>query len=322
MAFEPEARIVREIFRLAEQRWGYIRLARWAREHAPPKHAPDGSDKPYRWGVSTIKSILTSKTLRGLVVSDDQWQRTKATRQTDFRARAPKRWNWPLQGAVRCTCGKLLSGHARANRSIGSATTSADTTTLELGATSHPSHRADQLEADFLRLLRSLRADPTLVVPPDDDESPDQWEALELDAEKRVADAEKRIQRAWKLAEDAQVDGSQLRSRLTALEAQRDNVQEALNAARAARTRDAGYQQTQCSFAELLKELPDLWTQTTIQLQQELARAFDAVLAESAQFGGLFADPLRRGKLTFPRVAKQLKADDSITKKFIQSITE
>jgi DNA invertase Pin-like site-specific DNA recombinase len=73
--FEPEARIVREIFKLAEQRWGYTRLARWAREHAPPKRAHDGSDKPYSWGVSSIKSILTSKTLRGLIVSEDQWQR-------------------------------------------------------------------------------------------------------------------------------------------------------------------------------------------------------------------------------------------------------
>ncbi len=320
--FEPEARIVRTIFTLAEQGWGYTRLARWAREHAPPKRAPDGSDKPYQWGVSTIKSILTSKTLRGLVVSEDQWQRTKAARQTDFRARSPKRWNWPLQGAVRCTCGKLLSGHCSGESKYRIRYYICRHHTLEPGATSHPSHRADQLEADFVRLLRSLRADPTLVEPPDDDEPPDQWDAIELDAEKRIADAEKRIQRAWKLAEDAHVDPSQLRARLTELEAQRHNAQEALNAARAARTRDARYQQTQCSFAELLEELPDLWAQTTVQLQQELARAFDAVLAESAQFGGLFADPGCRGKLTFPRVAKQLKADDSITKKFIQSITE
>jgi hypothetical protein len=47
-------------------------------------------------GVSSIKSILKSKTLRALVVSEDQWQRTKAARETDFRSRAPKRWDWPL----------------------------------------------------------------------------------------------------------------------------------------------------------------------------------------------------------------------------------
>jgi DNA invertase Pin-like site-specific DNA recombinase len=95
--FEPEAQIVRQIFTLAEQRWGYTRLARWARANAPPKRTLDGSDKPCRWSVSMIKSILASKTLRNLVVSEDQWQRTKAARQSDFRARAPKRWDWPLQ---------------------------------------------------------------------------------------------------------------------------------------------------------------------------------------------------------------------------------
>ena len=106
--YKPEAQIVRQIFTLAEQRWGYTRLARWARENAPPKRTNDGADKTYSWNASTIKSILVSKTLRNLVVSEDQWQRTKAARQSDFRARAPKRWDWPLQGAVRCTCGITL----------------------------------------------------------------------------------------------------------------------------------------------------------------------------------------------------------------------
>jgi hypothetical protein len=65
-----------------------------------------------------------------------------------------------------------------------------------------------------------------------------------------------------------------------------------------------------------------LWPQTTVKLQQELARAFDAVLAEAKAFGGLFADPSCRGSLSFRHVAKIRKADDSITKKFIQTITE
>lgn len=320
--FEPEARIVRELFRRAEQGWGYTRLARWAREHAPPKRAPDGTDKPYRWGVSSIKSILISKTLRGLVVSEEQWQRTRAARQADFRARAPKRWDWPLQGAVRCTCGKLLSGHCSGASKWRIRYYICRSHTLEPGETSHPSHRADELETQFLQLLQSLRADPTLIEPPPDDQPADQWEAIELDAEQRIAEADKRIQRAWKLAEDAHVDPSQLRARLTELEAQRQSAEQARNAAQAARLRDVKYQQLACSFAKLLEELPDLWTQATVDLQQELARAFDAVLAENPEFGGLFADPSCRGKLTFRPVAKQLKADDSITKKFIQSITE
>jgi DNA invertase Pin-like site-specific DNA recombinase len=320
--FEPEARIVRQIFTLAEQRWGYIRLARWAQENAPPKRTHDGADKPYRWSVSTIKSILVSKTLRNRVVSEDQWQRTKAARQSDFRARAPKRWDWPLQGAVRCTCGKLLSGHCSGESKYRTRYYVCRHHTLKLGAKSHPGHRADELEAEFVQVLRSLRADPTLVDPFVDDEPTDQWDTVERDALRRIADVEKRTQRAWKVAEEAQIDPSQLRSRLAELDAQRRSAQAELSLARTARVRDAEYKQTSCSFAQLLEELPDLWAQTSVELQQELARTFGAVLAESPAFGGLFADPSCRGKLTFRPVAKMRKADDSITKKFIQSITE
>jgi hypothetical protein len=83
---------------------------------------------------------------------------------------------------------------------------------------------------------------------------------------------------------------------------------------------DAEHKQTSCSFAELIEEIPDLWAQTTVELQQELARAFDAVLPESPAFGGLFADPSSRGKLIFRPVAKMRKAEDEITKKWISLI--
>lgn len=319
--FEPEARIVREIFRLAEQRWGYTRLARWARENAPPKRAYDGSDKPYRWRASSIKSLLVSKTLRGLIVSEDQWQRTAAARQSDFRGRAPRRWNWPLQGAVRCTCGKLLTGHCSGVRPYRIRYYVCRHHTLELGQKSHPSHRADNLEAEFVRILRSVRADPTLVVPAEDDRSTD-WESVERDALRRIADTDKRTQRAWKLAEEAQIDASQLRGRLAELDAQRRSAKAALNSARAAREQNAEAVRANDSLAELLESLPDLWPRANVQLQQELAQAFGAVLAESPGLGGLFADPASRGRLSFAPVAKRRKTDDSITKKFIQSITE
>lgn len=320
--FEPEAQIVREIFRLAEQRWGYTRLARWARTHAPPKRTTDGSDKPYSWGVSSIKSILKSKTIRTIVVSEDQWQRTKAARQSGFRTRARVRWNWPLQGAVRCTCGRRLAGHCGGSDPYRTRYYTCLQHTLEPGMRAHPGHRADMLEADFVRLLRSLQADPALVDPPQAEELASNWDAIERDSQRRIADAEKRIQRAWKLAEEAQLDATQLRARLSELDAQRRSAEDAGNAARVARAQRAENAQSACSFAELIKQLPDLWLATTVELQQELARAFDAVLAERPQFGGLYADPATRGKLVFKSGAKQRKADDSITKKFIQSITE
>jgi DNA invertase Pin-like site-specific DNA recombinase len=319
VVFEPEARVVREIFRLAEQRWGYTRLARWARENAPPKRTHDRSDKPCAWTASTMRSILISKTIRRLVVSEEQWLRTQAARQSDFRVRAPQRWNWPLQGAVRCTCGKLLSGHCSGAEPYRTRYYVCRHHTLAPGQKAHPAHRADSLEDEFVRLLGSLRADPTLVVPCEN-EQPADWETIEREALQRIADAEKRTQRAWKLAEEAQIDPSQLRGRLAELDAQRQSAEAALTSARAARAQNASAKQDRCSFAELVEELPELWAQASVERQQELAVALGAVVAESPEFGGLYADPSCRGKLAFRPVANVRKAEDEITKKWIALI--
>ena len=318
--FEPEAQIVRQIFTLAEQRWGYTRLARWARANAPPKRTNDGTDKPYRWGVSSIKSLLISKTIRSVVVSEDQWQRTSAARESDFRAWAPKRWDWPLQGAVRCTCGKMLSGHCGGGPKYPTRYYLCRHHTLEPGVTSHPAHRADNLEAEFLQLLQSLRADPALVDPVQDDVPAEQLEGVERDARRRLSDIDKRTQQAWKVAEEAQIDPGHLRSRLDDLDAQRRSAEATLSSAQTARAMAAEQKQTSCSFAQLIDELPELWSHTTVELQQELARACNAMLVESPAFGGLFADPSCRGKLTFRPVAKIRKTEDDITKKWIALI--
>jgi hypothetical protein len=142
-------------------------------------------------------------------------------RQSDFRSRAPKRSDWPLQGAVRCTCGKLLTGHCSGGEKYRTRYYIWRHHTLEPGAKSHPSHRADKLAAEFAKLLRLLRADPTLADPFENDEPTEQWETIERDALRRIADAEKRTQRAWKLAEEAQIDARQLRGRLAELDVQR-----------------------------------------------------------------------------------------------------
>jgi hypothetical protein len=70
------------------------------------------------------------------------------------------------------------------------------------------------------KVLRLVRAEPTLI-DPSQDEEPVDFETIERDAQRRIADAERRTQRAWKLAEEAQIDGGQLRGRLDELDAQR-----------------------------------------------------------------------------------------------------
>jgi DNA invertase Pin-like site-specific DNA recombinase len=315
--FEPEASIIRQIFAHAEQRWGYTRLARWARQNAPAKRMNDGTDKPYRWNPSTVRSLLESKTLRGLVVTEEQWQATKAARRSDFRARAPRRWKWPLQGAVHCVCGKLLSGHASGDGKYRTRYYICRHHTLEPGQKSHPSHRADKMEAAFVEIVRRISVDDDLFVPAYEPTTVEQWRTQERDARRRIADLDRRIQKAWSLAEEGQIQAGDLSMRLAELNDERSKAESALSAASAEAGHASSAKKTMESVAEIFDGIADLWVEASVEFQQEFAQA----LASLPEIGGLQADPAHRGEL-FAEVTSCDEADDSITKKFIQSITE
>ncbi|HEY6325776.1 MAG TPA: recombinase family protein [Candidatus Cybelea sp.] len=315
--YEPEAAIVREIFARAEQRWGYTRLARWARQNAPPKLTPNGGERPFSWTPSTIKSLLNSKTIRGLIVNEEQWQATKAARQSDFRARAPMRWDWPLQGAVRCTCGKLLVGHCSGDGKYRTRYYVCRHHSLEPGRKSHPSHRADKLEAAFAEVLRSIKVNPELVLPPDEHKPHDSWGAKQRIARRRLEEIERRRQRAWALAEEGAINANQLRLRLAELDEQQRRNATILSAATEALSRTAEHRDTRESLEAVFEGLADLWLEARVELQQELAQALSALPEIVLQ-----ADPDLRNRLSVAPGAMRSEADDSITKKFIQSITE
>ena len=79
---------MRELFARAADGWGYARLARWAKARAPTKRQGDGSDRPFRWAPSSVKSLLWGKTVQALLVDEATIRRMAAARAIDFpRAR-------------------------------------------------------------------------------------------------------------------------------------------------------------------------------------------------------------------------------------------
>ena len=322
--FEPEARIVREIFEKAAQGWGYTRLAAYAREHAPSKRQPDGSDKPYRWASSTIRTLMDSSTLRGLVIDEDLWERARALRRADFKTRSPKRWPWPLVGAVRCECGRMLRGHA-------SGVKTCRIRYLICFDVSHgkpyPSHRADALEAQFLELLGRLGADPKIMLKSRSlrDETVRRAQELNREGRKALDAIEGRRKKAWLLSESDALTPAQLRERLDELDASRIRAQGDVDAA-AGVLSDARTVERSCvALNDVLADIPALWPQLDTEAQTIIARA----VTDLPEIGGLYASPSNRNQLLLgselPKnysVANKGKADDSITKKFIQSITE
>ena len=320
--FEPEAAIVRDLFEFAASGWGFTRLAKWARERLCTKRMPDGTDRPYRWAPSSVRSLLRSPTIRGLVVDEELFQRASAARAADFRARAPKRWPWPLAGSVRCVCGRLLRGHTAGAQ--GWESRYYICFDLDHGRP-YPAHRADRLEDGFIEIAGRLAAQSSLYLEADFGKA--RLESLreaEREGRRDLERSEARRRQAWALAEEGALSAVQLKERLDEVDDARRRANMQIDRAQADIGRFVQTDRTLKSVADVLGDLPQLWSAASIEQKQELARAVAAL----PEVDGLWADPIQRHVLlagcdlekSFG--AKGALTDDAITKKFIQSITE
>lgn len=286
--YEPEATVVRQIFEHAAMGWGYTRLARWAQSVAPSKRLHDGTDRPLHWAASSIKSILDSKTLRGLVVDEERWQAARAQRAMDFKARSSKRWPWPLLGAVRCACGKMLTGHCAGSEPYRIRYYICRRHGLEPGQ-KIPSHRADKLEAAFVALLHRLTADDSFIIAPQKTDA--DLKARERDVRSRLTSLDLRRSKVWALLENDTLTGPQVRERLDEIDADRTAAQKELERLRMVIAEAERAHEAIASMKDVLATLSELWPQGTVEHQQEVAKAVAACVA------GLWTVPGQRAVL-------------------------
>src|SRR5579862_518617 len=345
-AYEPEAVLVREIFALRAQGWGYDRLARYAGERALPKLLADGKTRRLRWGRSTLQRLLWCATLRGVVVDEDLFDRVQAMKNPDFKSLRQQSWPFPLAHAVRCTCGTLLSGQCSGRagyrvryyvcRSIA-----------RHGY--YPHHNAETLEAQFERQLQRLHGRSGLAFSPRIRSTLGALRERETRTKTEIAELDRRRQRVWEIAEAGSVPAAEVRPRLEQIAADRERFEVELE-----RLKDEIRQASSAAVQEravegILRDLERSWASAPLDCQQEAALALAAIT------GGFWLPPGRRGRgrrriestlatgLDSPKVdaaarhllenmrevdtlrnvdMAQRKMDDSITKKFIQSITE
>lgn len=162
VAYEPEAALAREIFELRAGGWGYDRLARHAAAHAIPKLLRNGQTRQLSWGRSTVQRLLWCRTLRGTAVPDDLWDAANAVANPDFKTRRQTSWPYPLAGALRCTCGMMLSGQCSGRERFRERYYVCRRIALH---GYYPHWRATSAEAAFEVVLGRLIADPTLLDP-------------------------------------------------------------------------------------------------------------------------------------------------------------
>jgi DNA invertase Pin-like site-specific DNA recombinase len=289
-AYEPEAQLVRTLFRLRVDRaWGYDRLARFAAEHAPPKRLLDGREKPLRWGRGTIQRMLQCETLRGVVVDAQLYDEAQATRNPDFKTARVTSWPWPLAGAVRCVCGGILSGqcsgprHARTRYYV--------CRHIERHGR-YPYHRADRVEAQFVELLGRLSADPNALVRRSS-------EAIDVGAlhdrerqlRAQLAQLDARRRHAWELAHNETLTGEQLREQLDEIDAERKTKGGELESIARAIVDAGAASRAAEGLRDVLVELSEVWETSDVVDRQESARAVAACV------GGIWLHPDHPGTL-------------------------
>ncbi len=118
-----------------------------------------------------------------------------------------------------------------------------------------------------MELLRNPTAEPGVVVKFDAEQTIEQARAQEREARGRIADADRRIQRAWGLAEEGAMEAAQLQMRVQ-LEDRRRRAEAPLAEASAFVTRAATESRSSETIAELLENLPILWLHVSAQNQK------------------------------------------------------
>ena len=325
--YEPEATVIRALFEKRLAGWGYQRLGVWAHANAPAKLRPDGSSKSFGWSTSTITSILRNPRYRGAIVSESAWDAVAQLRGRMIDRPTP-RWKWPLRGALRCKCGALLLGEASGhNPPHGRRTRYYVCRRITQHGGRYPHHNAAKLEATFVGILERLKAGKGLSVKRKDPESVADLRAKYGSLAAQRDELERRRTAVWTLAEDEAIPRADVARRLEQLTAESETLQGALNEAARALAQAERREGDRRTVEQLFRDAAAIWGLSDTPTQRTIA------MAVAEYYGGFWCDPNEPGKLKVGGSAKkvdtlrnvdmaQRKADDAITKKFIQSITE
>lgn len=279
---DPEADAVRLAYELAANGFGYAAIGTRLRAVAPPKRYASGRTHETEWTNCRVRKMLRQRAYRGVVVDEQQWDRV--ARLLDHAPDVRTRINdWPLSGALDCTCGRKL---------IGSVTGSAGRRVYRCPAVKqhegrHRTHPALAIETQFRELLTSLAISPKSVNAFASRSS----KHLEFDRaalqERRAAAtegnkaAELERQRIWKLNADGILPDVHLARRLTEID---DKVVafDKLIAQIDAETQGFLVDRVEADQARsLVREAATLWdtaeTQEKAAVARALARALDGL---------------------------------------------
>lgn len=313
--YDPEAAFVRDLFERRARGWSYSKLSAHARELAPAKRRNDGALQPLRWSTTTLTRMLANPAYRGSIVDADLWDEVFRMRLGTPIAHRPAKYPWPLRGAVRCVCGLKMTGRASG---AGKYRRRYYVCVDAAAHNGYPGHDAATVERAFARFLEKLEASPELIAGYQRKTGDDGRLRAQRAAAARDRDAiAGRRDRVWKLAEENRLPGDELAARLEKLRSEAATTDARIAELDRQLAQNAAARSMWSGLRESLTIMAQTWMEAPIDLRQEIAQAVAAIV------GGFWLDPLKRGELLVGGHGEsRRKADDGITKKFIQSISE
>jgi DNA invertase Pin-like site-specific DNA recombinase len=229
------AAVVREAFKLRLRGNGYDAIGKRLENIAPPQSFRNGKSHEVKWTATRIMRMLTNRNyVVGKLVSEADFaraQRVAETLSTVDRSRdRRRRWPWPLAGALRCYCGRMMIGTAGGQ----------EPWRIRYYACRYGAHdvsvrlvRADSLEEQFVDLLRRLRASPQLVERyrkrANAPVSPKLLERTLRELKAKVEEVNRRRESAWELHVAGRVRSEDVQERLDKLAKERQDLQGRVN---------------------------------------------------------------------------------------------
>jgi DNA invertase Pin-like site-specific DNA recombinase len=291
---EPYASFVRQAFELRAAGAGFIRISREISKLAPPDGMYAGKPRRATWHSNSICAMLRCQSYRGLVVSEDLWDRVQEVHNPDWKAlRASRVYPWPLSGLIICYCGWTMVGAASGKQGARTRYYVCQHPNYH-GADKRPTMRADMAEAWFYDRLRGLVAKPTLTTASRAQSSDDRVASL-----RRVFNVEQlalqnldhKRRMAWSLQSDGRIAAGELAARLAELQADREIVAERLAEVERGLALAVAERAIAAEAGDVLADAEAKWEAASWNDQKELSRLV-ALLVE-----GLYRS--RSGALTF-----------------------
>jgi DNA invertase Pin-like site-specific DNA recombinase len=309
---ERYADVVREVFRLRLQGFGYFAIARRMLAFAPAtREWANGKSSVIRWTQNRVKRLLETKLYAGVLIDEVTFERARRITAELTRPADPTSRNkneWPLSGSIRCYCGRAMVGKAsgparhRYRYYVCHATWA------------HPKLRmvrADRIEPQFVELLRELRARPSLVADARRSAvatSPKMLQRALREAAAVLADVSARRAKIWAAIESDELRGPEAQGRLDELTADRDAAEARLAELERERAYATTMEARTADAAAILAEAAGLYDAALESERRQLARVV------AIELGGLWVDEdeqLQIGRRIDPAASRRRKTREA-----------